>query len=495
MLSGQVLAVIIVVSTLTFTYFAMAVIYNLFLHPLRNFPGPLLMRATRLPYAYKVITGTLPFEILNLHNEYGNVVRVAPNELVFLGEESWKDIMRYRTRGLPEFSKPRFFYSPTNAPTNIVSSNGLEHDMLRKQMAPGFSDRSLRCQQPIITRYIDLLILQLRERCKSGSVDLMSYYNFTTFDIIGDLAFGEPFGCLEKSEYSPWIRNIFAVIKIATIVQQATQFPLLGPLLVRILTSPAVRSRQESYREMTRQKVMSRIEAGKSRERPDLMEGLLKKQDGWDMSLAHLERNASSLIVAGSETTATALSGITYLLAQNHEALRKLTQEVRSGFYKEEDIDFISVNKLAYLMACIEEGLRMYPPAPGGLPRVTPEEGGLVSGHFVPKNSIVSIHHWATYHSEKNFKKPFEFHPERLLGDQAFKSDRHDTLQPFHIGPRGCMGRNLAYVEMKVILARMIWNFNLTLVPECGQWMENQKIYNLWEKRPLMFNLEPTQDF
>ncbi|KAM0313378.1 hypothetical protein ACHAPQ_012048 [Fusarium lateritium] len=458
MLSGQVLAVIIVVSTLTFTYFAMAVIYNLFLHPLRNFPGPLLMRATRLPYAYKVITGTLPFEILNLHNEYGNVVRVAPNELVFLGEESWKDIMRYRTRGLPEFSKPRFFYSPTNAPTNIVSSNGLEHDMLRKQMAPGFSDRSLRCQQPIITRYIDLLILQLRERCKSGSVDLMSYYNFTTFDIIGDLAFGEPFGCLEKSEYSPWIRNIFAVIKIATMVQQATQFPLLGPLLVRILTSPAVRSRQESYREMTRQKVMSRIEAGKSRERPDLMEGLLKKQDGWDMSLAHLERNASSLIVAGSETTATALSGITYLLAQNHEALRKLTQEVRSGFYKEEDIDFISVNKLAYLMACIE----------------------------------------------KNFKKPFEFHPERLLGDQAFKSDRHDTLQPFHIGPRGCMGRNtkqadvqdsLAYVEMKVILARMIWNFNLTLVPECDQWMENQKIYNLWEKRPLMFNLEPTQDF
>ncbi|CAG9988813.1 unnamed protein product [Clonostachys byssicola] len=475
---------------LTALYLLGTIVYNVFLHPLRKFPGPLFMRATRLPLAYKVITGTLPFEMLDLHNQYGDVVRVAPNELAFLDEKAWKDIMGHRTQGRPEFIKPRFFYNPTNAASNIINAVGPEHAMLRRQLATGFSEKSLRCQQPIIMRYVDLLILRLHERCKFGDVDLASWYNFTTFDIIGDLAFGEPFGCLEKSEYNPWVRNIFSVIKVATMVQQATCFPWLRALLVRILTSPAARSRQDAHREMTRQKVLRRIEIGKDEERPDLIEGLLKKKDEWSMPVANIERNASVLIVAGSESTATALSGITYLLAKNPKSLDRLAQEIRSSFDCEEDIDFISVNRLTYLMACIEEGLRIYPPAPVGTPRVTPKTGATVSRHFVPQDTTVAIHHWAVYHSGKNFTKPFEFHPERFLGDPEFESDHREALQPFHTGPRGCLGRNLAYVEMKVILCRMIWNFDMTLAPECNQWMESQKIYNLWEKGPLMLRLK-----
>lgn len=104
------------------------------------------------------------------------------------------------------------------------------------------------------------------------------------------------------------------------------------------------------------------------------------------MPSGHLERNASVLIIAGSESTATALSGITYLLTKNPEALRQLTEEIRSSFKSEEEIDFVSVNKLTYLLACLDEGLRMYPPVPSGLPRVSPEEGATVSGRYVPKN-------------------------------------------------------------------------------------------------------------
>ncbi|KAH6951256.1 cytochrome P450 [Ilyonectria sp. MPI-CAGE-AT-0026] len=416
-------------SALTVLYLVGTIIYSLFLHPLHKFPGPLLMRATRLPYAYKVIAGTLPFDMLDLHNRYGDVVRVAPNELAFLDEKTWQDIM------------PRFFYNPTNGPTNIISLVGTEHALLRRQLSPGFSERSLRSQQPIIMGYIDKLISRLHEHCKSGNVDLMSWYNFTTFDIIGDLAFGESFGCLENSDYHPWVRNIFAVVKVASVVQLSTHFPWLRVLIINVLSSPLSRNRQSSHRKLTREKLLRRIELGKNQERPDLIEGLLKKKDEWNMPSGHLERNASVLIVAGSESTATALSGITYLLTKNPEALRQLTEEIRSSFKSEEEIDFVSVNKLTYLLACLDEGLRMYPPVPSGLPRVSPEEGATVSGQYVPKNSIVAIHQWATYHSERNFNKPFEFHPERFLGDPEFESDYCKALQPFHTGPRGCLGR------------------------------------------------------
>ncbi|KAM5346017.1 hypothetical protein ACJ41O_011878 [Fusarium nematophilum] len=457
---------------LTVLYSTATIIYNLFLHPLRKFPGPLLMRATRLPYAYKVISGTLPFDMLDLHNQYGDVVRVAPNELAFLDERTWKDVMGHRKQGHPEFAKPQFFYNPTNAPTNIVSSVGAEHAMLRRQLSFGFSERCLRGQEPIITRYIDQLISGLHKHCQSGAVDLMSWYNFATFDIIGDLAFGESFGCLESSDYHPWVRNVFAVVKMASVVQQATHFPWLRALIITALSSPLTRSKQDAHRQMTREKLLRRIELGRNQERPDLIEGLLKKKDELNLSSGRLERNASVLIIAASESTATALSGITYLLARNPETLGKLSKEIRSSFNGEDEVDFVSVNKLAYLLACVDEGLRMYPPVPTGLPRITPEGGATVAGHYVPKDSIVAIHQWATYHSERHFKKPFEFHPERFLGDPEF---------------------NLACVEIKVVLARLIWNFDISLALEGNQWMENQKIFTMWEKGPLMFALEPVK--
>lgn len=103
----------------------------------------------------------------------------------------------------------------------------------------------------------------------------------------------------------------------------------------------------------------------------------------------------------------------------------------------------------------------MYPPVPTGLPRVVPKGGAVISGRFVPENvsvedrskqvspanrrkTIVAIHQWATYHREANFKDPFDYHPERFLADDQnsdFADDKRDALQPFHIGPRNCLGR------------------------------------------------------
>jgi cytochrome P450 len=104
------------------------------------------------------------------------------------------------------------------------------------------------------------------------------------------------------------------------------------------------------------------------------------------MPLQKLETNSSTLIIAGSETTATLLSGVTYLLLTSPDSLAKLTTEIRSAFSDDKEIDINSVNPLKYLQACLEEALRMYPPVPIGLPRIVPPGGGSISGHYVPEN-------------------------------------------------------------------------------------------------------------
>lgn len=96
--------------------------------------------------------------------------------------------------------------------------------------------------------------------------------------------------------------------------------------------------------------------------------------------------NAATLIVAGSETTATLLSGVTYLLLRNPDAMKKATEEVRAAFGSEEDITLTSVSKLTYMLACLNEALRCYPPVAFGMPRIVPKgRGGVtITGQVVP---------------------------------------------------------------------------------------------------------------
>ncbi|GKT41806.1 cytochrome P450 monooxygenase aclL [Colletotrichum spaethianum] len=483
------------------------------------------MRATRATFCYRLWRGKLSFDMLELHQRYGDIVRIAPDELAFADPSAWKEIMGHRIGGglnggktPPEFEKADVFYRPIEGlPRNIITALGPEHAMLRRQLSHGFSDRSLREQEPVIMKYVDLFINRLRgtiggrQDCgldngddtvtegkkdwqpkQKPPADLTLWYNYCTFDIIGDLAFGEPFGCLEDGNLHPWVRVIFQMVKAGIVLQTGNHFSLLRRLITTVLSTRAMRDRRLQHQKMTMQKLVRRIELGE-REGPraDLMEGLLRKKNDWNLTLDQLESSASIIIIAGSETTATLLSGVTYLLLKNPEKMEKLVHEVRAAFAREEEIDLTSVNKLTYMLACLDEALRIYPPVPTGLPRTTPEGGAVISGVFVPEKTLVAVHQWAMYHNEKNFKNHSAFHPERFMGDPEYASDRKEAFQPFHLGPRNCLGKNLAYVEMRIILARLLWNFDLVLADDSQQWMETQKIYTLWEKGPLNVYLRP----
>ena len=83
--------------------------------------------------------------------------------------------------------------------------------------------------------------------------------------------------------------------------------------------------------------------------------------------------------------------------------------------------------------------------------------------------------------------------PERWLGDPKYADDRRGVVHPFSVGPRNCIGMNLAYAEMKVILARILWNFDLELCEQSKEWAENLVVYLIWAKEPLMVKATPVK--
>lgn len=153
--------------------------------------------------------------------------------------------------------------------------------------------------------------------------------------------------------------------------------------------------------------------------------------------------------------------------------------------------------------ACIEEGLRIFPPVPIGLLRTVPKGGSLIDGNVVPGGTSVCVASWAAAHSKHNFQDPDAFVPERFLDTGAdeekeakarYAADVRKAAQPFSLGPRGCIGRNLTYVELRLILGALLWNFDLEFADGAPLWdpkgeFEGLRAYNTWEKSPLLVKL------
>jgi cytochrome P450 len=409
-----------------------------------------------------ILSGRYPQKTKALHQQYGDVVRIAPDELSFTNGEAWKPIYGTRT-GHSQKPKDYRFYAPTfGGNPSIIVSNDADHSRFRRLLSHAFSDSSLRGQEPIIKNYVDLLMQRLHENILDGknAVDMVAWYNFTTFDIIGDLAFGESFDCLKNSEYHPWISILFSSLKYAAYTNVARRLPG-SKYLVPLITPKKIVSRRNTHLALTEEKVKGRIT--KSNERPDFFGNILKHNNTEKgFSFPELITNGSTLIIAGSETTATLLSGVTYLLLRNPLVLAKLQDEIRSAFTKEEEITLESCNKLEYCLAVLTETLRMYPPVAVGLPRIVDAQGDMIAGNWVPGGvstgfasqkvevttlltisfqTIVSVSQLSASHSPANFKDPEKFIPERHMDDPRFANDSKTAMQPFSFGPRNCIGR------------------------------------------------------
>jgi cytochrome P450 len=97
------------------------------------------------------------------------------------------------------------------------------HARLRKAMNPAFSSRALASQEPILQQNVELFLEKLHDHATRGlQLDLRLWYNYITFDMIGDLAFGESFGCLDSSKFHAWVQFVVDYFYVATLLQQAS---------------------------------------------------------------------------------------------------------------------------------------------------------------------------------------------------------------------------------------------------------------------------------
>ncbi|KAI2672411.1 hypothetical protein CBS147355_8131 [Penicillium roqueforti] len=476
-----------------------SIIYTFCWSPLRHFPGPKLWAISRIPSNVSILRGRNHLDILALHKQYGPILRIGPNELAFNTAQAFRDIYGARPGGC--FPKNRSQYvAPANGVDHLVCAvDNATHARQKRLLAQAFSEKALRDQEGLITGYVDTLITKLRSQIRQGAsiVDVKSWMNFTTFDITGDLMFGESFDCLKDSQLHPWIKLIFSSMKAIAFIGAANQFPMLKGFLDLFIPREVKRVGQEHF-DLSARKVDRRLESNMAR--PDFMTAILQhglseekgqyRDSERIMTRAEIHSNGFILIVAGSETSATLLSGCIFYLCTAPHVMSQLVAEVRSTFKQDSYMTFRAVEELKYMTAVIEESLRIYPPFVTSLSRIVPQGGAVVNGHFLPEDTAVACHHYASYHSESNFAFPDKFMPERWLGsDPIFADDKKDVLQPFSLGPRVCLGRHLANCEIRLILCKLLYHFDITLRPESTNWAD-QKAYFLWDKPALMVTLK-----
>lgn len=305
--------------------------------------------------------------------------------------------------------------------------------------------------------------------------------------MIGDLSFGENFGCLDSGDYHPFVRSIRAISKELTFAQMLKYYGLLR-LRQYFLPKGIAGARAQNMRRVV-ETVQRRIQ--RNTDRKDFLYYILDANEGKAMTTAEIHVNAFSLSIAGSESTATALCGATYQILSHVYVYERLVHEIRAAYNSGEEITLASTNNLEYLDAVLNETLRIYPPVAITLPRVVPLRGETIDGAFVPAGTTVGVNHFSCYRHPKNFYRSCDFLPERWLmkeGNAAapFDRDNRACMQPFSFGPRNCLGKNLARAEMRLIMARLLWQFDLELVKGDENWVEGQKIYGFWAKSPLM---------
>lgn len=174
------------------------------------------------------------------------------------------------------------------------------------------------------------------------------------------------------------------------------------------------------------------------------------------------------LVAAGSDTTSTVFTAMFFYLTRNPEAYRKLTSEIRNTFT---DADAIrsgpQLSSCRYLRAVINETMRMNPPGGTELNREVLPGGLTVDDQVFDQGTNIGTALYCLHHDARIFPDPFSFRPERWIVDEKAGvgaesvASAESAFAPFSIGSRGCIGKNLAYMEMTVTMARLLWRLEV----------------------------------
>jgi benzoate 4-monooxygenase len=167
-----------------------------------------------------------------------------------------------------------------------------------------------------------------------------------------------------------------------------------------------------------------------------------------------------------------------YYLLRNPASLQRLREELDTALV---DIDVVAphslVRNLPYLRACLDESLRLSPPVPFSLNRKTPPDGAKIDNQWIPGGTTVDVPAYTAHRNPDFFPEPEAFRPERWFEEGAKAAQT--SFIPFSAGARGCIGRNLTYMEQTMLIASLIHRYDFKMLNEMREltWEEG---FNLW---------------
>lgn len=167
------------------------------------------------------------------------------------------------------------------------------------------------------------------------------------------------------------------------------------------------------------------------------------------------------------------MSGTLFYLVHNPNVLARLVHEIRTAFTSEEEIHMgPQLNSCAFLQACINESMRLVPSVANMIPRTVLQGGMMIDQEFVPEGTTVGTYVYSLQRSPKYFTAPNEWRPGRWIlnaeagVDEESIKEAKTAFCPFSVGPRSCVGWKLAWTELNVTLARMLFRYDVRLAPD-----------------------------
>ncbi|KAF4545285.1 putative cytochrome P450 [Lasiodiplodia theobromae] len=366
--------------------------------------------------------------------------------------------------------------SPSHASVLHVVDRGA-HAAKRRRLAHGFSLRKAEGSwEGKVGAKVGEVVAAF-DNVGPEVLDFARWMNLFTVEAVADLVGSWRLGCLERGDDEVVVvgggdegsrRKVRYVESLRAGNRATARAVVWAPRLFRGVVRPVLwwgsgwyreQWREgEGYGDLVKMLVRERIERWRNGEVLDDMVRFLLEDGGGnplDLYLEEIEVEVNTMLDAGSDTTAIALANVMYFLLKSPTCFTKLREELDRALPADTIIpSYDSIKQLPYLRACLDESLRIIPPVSAGLSRTVPPEGMTIDGHWIPGGTSVAVAAYTAHRNPSVFAQPEEYRPDRWLGQKT--SEMQAAFIPFSTGSRGCIGRNITYLEQTVMIATLV---------------------------------------
>ncbi|KAI1769313.1 cytochrome P450 [Hypoxylon sp. FL1150] len=437
-------------------------IYRLFFHPLSHIPGPKLAALSRAyEFYYDVVCrGMYIWKIEEMHKKYGPVVRISPRE-VHISDPYFYDEV-YAPSGRKR-EKDRHFVGIFGFPTSVVATIPHELHRIRRGILNNFfSRRSVMALSSIILEKQAQLTQRLEEAHeRDGVVRLDDGYAALTADIIAQYCWGTCPGFLEDQNFRNDIRA--AISEVSAMVHVNRFFPILASLPRWVMTT--LQPNSSAVLDMQDMVTASSTEKSDDGVHRTIFDALKDPSvPSQERSAKRLEDEGMIVLIAGTETTARALSMGSYYIYQDKAILQRLRDEIRTVMpTPTSEAPWSELEQLPYMNAVINESLRISLGPTFRSTRVAPAESLKYKDLIIPPGTPVSMCTYFVHNDPNVFPDPESFKPERWIEATEKGEHLNRFLVAFSRGSRACLGLNLAYAELYMTLATIVRRFDIDI--------------------------------